>query len=168
MDRRHPPFPAGVTERRIKMHYGILGTEYRDDLRRERFLRAFAFLRRGDLADLPEGWIELGDGVRASVQQYTTSPAEALSFETHERYYDIQYVVKGLEKVGFCSREGLAEKAPYDAENDITFYEEPPLSGAALLREGDFVLLAPEDAHKPRCAADEPMAVKKIVVKVPV
>ena len=59
-------------------------------------------------------------------------------------------------------------KVPYEGTNDITFYEEPPLSGEVLLRARDFVILGPKDAHKPRCIADMPTAVIKIVVKVPV
>lgn len=51
-------------------------------------------------------------------------------------------------------------------ENDVVFYEDPPMSGQVLLREGDLVVVAPEDAHKPRCAAGDPAPVKKVVVKV--
>lgn len=133
-----------------------------------KFRTAFAFLRRRDLSTLPEGWIELDNGVRASVQHYTTKPAEALDFETHEAYYDIQYVVDGVELVGCVSRNGLTEKSPYSAKDDVTFYQEPALSGAVLLRAGDYVVLSPMDAHKPRCAAGTPVPVKKIVIKVPV
>ena len=133
-----------------------------------KFYTALAFLHRPDLADLPEGWIELGDGVRASVQHYTTMAAETLDFETHEKFFDVQYLIEGVELIGVVGREGLVEKTPYDSTNDVTFYEEPVLSGAVLLRAGDYVILAPEDAHKPRCLAGEAMPVKKIVLKVPV
>lgn len=125
-------------------------------------------MRRNDLAELPEGWVELGEGVRASVQHYSTSPEQELSFETHERFFDVQYLAEGLEFVGVCTREGLEVRNPYDEENDVTFYQDPLLAGRVLLRAGDYVVLAPEDAHKPRCAAQAPMAVIKIVVKVPV
>lgn len=125
-------------------------------------------MRRDDLAELPEGWVELGEGVRASVQHYSTSPEQELSFETHERFFDVQYLAEGLEFVGVCTREGLEVRNPYDEENDVTFYQDPLLAGRVLLRAGDYVVLAPEDAHKPRCAAQAPMAVIKIVVKVPV
>lgn len=145
-----------------------LGKEYKYDYTSAKFETAYAFLRREDLAELPEGWIELTDGVRASVQHYTTMPAETLDFETHEKYFDIQYLVEGVELVGVTSREGMAEKTPYAAENDITFYQEPEFSGSVLLCAGDYVILEPEDVHKPRCAAGKPIAVKKIVVKVPV
>lgn len=133
-----------------------------------KFELAFGFLRRGDLKSLPEGWYELGEGVRASVQRYETRAAEELRFETHEKFYDVQYVVEGREFMGVCTRRGLAEAVPYDEENDITFYEEPALCGRVLLEAGDYIVLGPEDAHKPRCSAGEKTAVVKIVVKVPV
>ncbi len=150
------------------MRYGNIGAQRAYDGAYSRFQLAFDFLRRDDLAGLPEGWIELGDGVRASVQHYTTSPDRELLFETHERFFDVQYLVEGLEFVGVCAREGLEIQTPYEAGSDVAFYRDPPLAGRVLLRPGDYVVLAPEDAHKPRCAAAEPMAVKKIVVKVPV
>ena len=150
------------------MQFGNIGAKRRYDRNRAAFQKAFAFLQGDGLAELPEKWIDLGDGVRASVQHYTTMPAETLSFETHERFFDIQYLVEGEEYVGCVSREGLEIEVPYCAEQDIAFYHEPELSGKVLLRAGDFVVLSPEDAHKPRCAAGKPMAVKKIVIKVPV
>lgn len=150
------------------MQSGSRGTEYKYDLTAAKFQTAFAFLRRGDLAALPEGWIDLSDGVRASVQHYTTMDAATLDFETHEKFFDIQYLIEGEELIGCVSREGLVVKTPYHTDNDITFYEEPALSGSVLLRAGDYVVLAPEDAHKPRCIAGTAMPVKKIVVKVPV
>ena len=145
-----------------------IGNEYRYDFTAPKFQTAFAFLHRDDLAALPEGWIELGNGVRASVQHYTTSPAEALKFETHEKFFDIQYLAEGVELLGCCTRAGLKELDPYDSTGDVTFYSDPDLAGSVLLRAGDFVIFAPEDAHKPRIAAGAPMAVKKIVIKVPV
>lgn len=150
------------------MQFSSIGIEYKYDFSAPAFQTAFAFLGRKDLAALPEGWVDLEHGVRASVQHYTTMPQEDLNFETHEKFFDIQYLIEGIELIGACTRVGLREKTPYHADNDTTFYEDPAVSGAVLLRGGDFVVLAPEDAHKPRCIADDAMAVKKIVVKVPV
>lgn len=150
------------------MQFGTIGTEYKYDMCAKKFQTAFAFLKREDLAELPVGWIELGDGVRASVQHYTTAEAEGKNFETHENFFDIQYLVEGDEKLGVCTRAGLVEKIPYNADNDITFYEEPAASGVVVLHAGDYVVFAPEDAHKPGCICGKAMAVKKIVVKVPV
>ena len=150
------------------MQYGTIGTEYKYDLTEQKFQTAFAFLKRNDLAELPEGWIELGNGVRASVQHYTTMNPATLDFETHEEFFDVQYLIEGEELLGVCTRKGLVEKIPYNTDNDVTFYQEPACAGEVLLYGGDYVIFAPEDAHKPRCIAREAMPVKKIVVKVPV
>ncbi|MBO4278405.1 MAG: YhcH/YjgK/YiaL family protein [Spirochaetales bacterium] len=145
------------------------GLEYKYDFTQKKFRIAFDFLKREDLAQLPVGWIELGEGVKASVQEYDSFPWDANRFETHEAYFDVQYVVSGMEYVGVCDRRELGPVAvPYDKANDIEFYEEPSNCGKVFLNAGDFIVLAPEDAHKPRCAVDRPIPVKKIVVKVPV
>ncbi len=150
------------------MFTAAIGSEYKYDLTERKFRTAFAFLKRDDLALLPEGWVELGDGVRASVQHYVTSPAEQLKYESHERFFDVQYLVEGVELLGCCGRSEARPSSDYDAAGDVTFYDEPAFAGGALLRAGDLVVFAPEDVHKPRIAAGEPMAVKKIVIKVPV
>lgn len=150
------------------MQNAVLGNEYKYDLTAPKFQTAFAFLKRTDLAELAEGWYELENGVRASVQRYTTFPASELDFETHVDYFDVQYMVSGQEMIGVVNAEGLVSKVPYDKANDIEFYHEPAFSGVVFLRAGEYIVLAPEDAHKPRCAAGAPMAVNKIVVKVPV
>lgn len=138
------------------------------DVSTPKFATAFAFLKRDDLAMLPEGWVELENGVRASVQHYTTSPAEELKYEAHERFFDIQFIVDGEEVIGCTFRDGLKIETPYDAKNDVTFYQTPSVHGGVYLKAGDYAIFAPEDVHQPRCAADGPMRVIKIVVKVPV
>lgn len=145
------------------------GLEYKYDFTARKFQIAFKFLKREDLGSLPVGWIDLGEGVRASVQRYDSFKWDENMFETHEKYFDVQYVIEGMEYCGVCSRDQLGAVAvPYSEDGDITFYEEPEHCGKVFLNAGDFIVLAPEDAHKPRCVVDEPIPIKKIVVKVPV
>ena len=144
------------------------GIVYKYDLASPQFHTAFEFLKRNDLAELPLGWIELENGVRASVQRYTSFGWDENNFESHEKYFDVQYVVAGREICGVCSREGLTVVVPYEQENDITFYNDPEHYSSIYLNEGDFIILAPEDVHKPRCMAGEKMEIRKIVLKVPV
>ena len=59
---------------------GTMGMERGYDLSEPKFQTAFAFLRRTDLASLPEGWISLENGVRASVQLYTTNAGRDARF----------------------------------------------------------------------------------------
>lgn len=150
------------------MYSNVLKDDNSLDLNEPKFNTAFNFIKRGDLLSLPVGWIELENGVRASVQEYETMDPTTILFETHDRYWDLQYMVKGKEKVGVVSRYGLRTKIKYDEKEDIEFYEEPQDSGEVYLSDGTFVLLAPEDAHKPRSWVTKPEKVKKIVVKIPV
>ena len=134
----------------------------------EKFSCAYKWLAETDIQSLPVGsYPIMGDTVVANVQEYTTFPASQGSFETHERYFDIQYVVSGREQFGICKRDGLKEKERNEA-NDLIFYEEPEFSGSVFLEVGDMIVVAPEVAHKPRCQAGGPCAVKKVVVKVAV
>jgi YhcH/YjgK/YiaL family protein len=134
---------------------------------KERFEKAFEFLKREDLANLPEGRILLdGEDVVANVQQYETSEASALKFEAHNRFFDIQYVVSGQEFIGMADRRELDVHTVYDEKSDTVFYRDSMLSGKILLSAGDFAVIAPEEAHKPRCAVGRCMPVKKIVLKV--
>ncbi|SEW04083.1 YhcH/YjgK/YiaL family protein [[Clostridium] fimetarium] len=133
----------------------------------EKFNIAFNFLKNENLMELPLGKVLIkGDDIFANVQEYTTMPASDCKYEAHDKYFDIQYVVKGKEQFGYALRHGMETQAPYDADNDLVFFKEPSSGGSILLSTGDFAVVAPEDAHKPRCIDNEPCEVRKIVVKV--
>jgi YhcH/YjgK/YiaL family protein len=131
-----------------------------------KFRLAYEFLRRKDLAELPAETLELSRDVLVQVKEYTTKPPAEAKFETHDRMFDIQFVVLGEELFGLAPRAGLEAEAPYDAGKDITFYRDPPHYGSVLLRAGDFIVVTPEDAHKPACMVAQPAPVKKIIVKI--
>ena len=137
------------------------------DYLEEKFKKGYEFLRKTDLKALPLGRADIdGDEVFASVQEYTTMPADTCKYESHNRYFDIQYVVEGQEQLGYVKRAGLLEDAPYNEADDIVFFKESEQGGTILLEAGDCAVVAPEDAHKPRCVAGAPCKVRKIVVKV--
>lgn len=133
----------------------------------EKFVKAYKWLRETDIMALePDTVCPIdGDDVFAQIQEYTTILPEEGAFETHEHYFDIQYVAAGQEMFGICKRDGLVFKEQPEGK-DLLFYEEPELSGTVLLKEGDLIVVAPEDAHKPRLQAGGPCKVRKVVVKV--
>jgi len=143
------------------------GEEFKYDFSENKFKVAFDFLKRKDLASLNVGVINLGYGTYAKIQHYTTGPASDFDFETHKKYFDIQYQITGQEMLGLY-HGNLKEKTAYDVKEDVTFFYDPVEFSKILLNADEFVIFTPEDAHKPRCFVDKPMAVKKIVIKVPV
>ncbi|MFT8315288.1 MAG: YhcH/YjgK/YiaL family protein [Clostridium sp.] len=131
------------------------------------FEEAFKFLKDNDLEKLTDGKHEIdSDKVYASVQSYTTKNNSENKWESHEKYIDIQFIVKGKETIAWSPIDQLIVQEEYSKEKDVTFYREGSYSSKINLKENYFCILFPEDAHKPGCVFDEEINVKKIVVKI--
>jgi biofilm protein TabA len=144
-----------------------------DRLENHRFYRsiapqlsqAFDYLLTAPLAELPPGKHTIdGERVFALVNDYTTSPVDMCRFEAHRRYTDLQYMVRGIEQIGVTNAGGLHSVEPYAGERDIEFFH--GAGDLITLREGQFAIFFPHDAHQPGIAVDSPQEVRKIVVKV--
>jgi biofilm protein TabA len=130
------------------------------------FTRAFAFLRRPGLTELPDGRYPIdGERIFALVQRYETAAVPEPRFEAHRDYIDVQYVAAGSEMIGWAPLTAMAVRDPYDPGKDACFGSAPYWT-PVLLREGDLAVFWPEDAHAPRLAAGVPGTVFKIVVKI--
>jgi YhcH/YjgK/YiaL family protein len=136
------------------------------DVYAPKFKAAYEFLRQKNLAELPVQTMRLSADLTVQVREYNTKPSAEAQFETHDKMFDIQYVVSGEEFFGVAPRDSLEEMTPYNAEKDVTFYHDPPHYGLHLLRAGDFILVSPEEAHKPSCMVGTSSPVKKIIIKV--
>jgi YhcH/YjgK/YiaL family protein len=136
----------------------------------QRMARALQFLRAGGLESLEAGSIVHieGDAVFAQVQAYITVAEDRARYETHDRYYDLHFMVEGREYFYYTDRRGLLPAAGYDREKDSTFYDGPLPGKRLLLTPGALVIVSPSEAHKPRVEVEGPGAVKKIVIKVAV
>jgi YhcH/YjgK/YiaL family protein len=134
----------------------------------EHVARALRWLKSGQAAQLPPGKYELrGQSLFAIVDEYMTRPREACRLETHRRYIDVQYVVRGRELMGYAPAMSLKPEGLYDGERDVQFHRGH--ADFLLLQQGMFAVMLPSDAHMPGIAPDgEPSAVKKIVVKAAV
>lgn len=127
--------------------------------------KGFEFLKTADLENLPAGRYELdGDRVVALIQEYTTM--ENPPWETHNYHLDIQYLVKGTELIGYYPNvDEMVKTQPYNTKDDYDLYED--VEGSYVTLEDDVIMiLFPQDGHLPRKAKGEPMAVKKVVIKV--
>lgn len=126
---------------------------------------AFQFLKRPDLATLPEGRYPIKDTrIYALVQEYQTQPLDRGFLEAHRNYLDVQFIVRGEELIGYAPLADQAIQTPYDATRDIAFYH-----GACTpccLRVGMFAIFFPADAHLPARTATTAEKVRKIVVKI--
>jgi YhcH/YjgK/YiaL family protein len=132
------------------------------------FKKAFQFLKENDLKNLPVGRFEIdGDNVFANIQAYNTNPWENTNWETHAKYIDIQYIVEGKEKIGWCDAKNLTVKENRLATNDVIFYNNDyETITVSVLSSGEFAIYFPTDAHRPGGYYQQPSSVKKVVIKV--
>ncbi|WP_425616310.1 YhcH/YjgK/YiaL family protein [Anatilimnocola sp. NA78] len=120
-----------------------------------RFAKAFEFLRTADLLKLDLGKHELeGDKLFALIQEYTPKPRAVGKFEAHERYWDVQFVAKGVERMGWVDRARLTVTEPHDPDRDVAFFDSS-LNGPGdlvLVPTGYFTVFGPHDGHMPGVA----------------
>jgi biofilm protein TabA len=129
-----------------------------------RVRQALEYLRTTDMNAIGLGRHEIdGDRLFALVQEYVTRPPHECVWEAHRRYIDVQYVVKGVEKMGHAPLSRVVQRHPYDPERDVTFFEQG--EAFVTLAAGSFAIFGPDDVHAPRVAAGEPTTVRKVVVK---
>ena len=130
------------------------------------FEKAFAFLKRPDLATLPPGRQEIdGDRCWANVIDATLKPCATCKLEAHRRYIDIQMPVTGPEVIGIAEMDAAACALPFNEKDDYVLYEGP--SEPVTLQPGEFAIFLPSGAHAP-CgrASGGPEKIRKVVVKV--
>ncbi|MBQ9910723.1 MAG: YhcH/YjgK/YiaL family protein [Lachnospiraceae bacterium] len=129
------------------------------------FQKAFDFVRNNDLKNLPVGEYEVdGKNVVALIQEYTTMVTPP--WESHDNHIDLQYLISGVEKIGYRYLDGTKHSSEYDADHDFYLLEEVEDANYAVLKDDVIMLLFPQDAHLPRLAFDEPIPVKKCCIKI--
>ena len=133
----------------------------------QRVRQALEYLRTTNLAAVPLGRHEIdGDRLFALVQEYETRlPADCV-WEAHQRYVDVQYVVRGAERMGHASIADLVPRVAYDADKDVALFE--PGTRFVTVTAGMYAIFGPNDVHSPCNAVDAPQPVRKVVIKVAV
>lgn len=129
----------------------------------EVIINGLNYIKNANFSSLKDGKIFIdGENMFVNIQTYMTK--DDANYEAHRKYADIQYIISGSEKIGVTDYKTCSTVIAYDEANDIEF-----LLGTGndvVLKEGEFVILYPEDAHKPSISINESTQVRKAVVKV--
>ena len=120
-----------------------------------------------DLKNLKEGRHAIcGDEIYANVQTLETKSVEEQKWEVHRKYIDIQYVIKGKEKMGYGILEDFKDTViPYDDKKDVAFLDNGKANYIDVY-EGSFVIFYPNDVHAPMLSVSDNEVIKKVIVKV--
>ena len=131
----------------------------------ERFKKALEFLQVTDINLLENGTHELdGKNIFAIVSEYDTKPVEEGKWESHLKYYDVQFVANGEEKIGYVFKDKMKLFQEYNEENDFMLWE--GRGDFLTAKAGDFLILGPDDVHMPSIQVNGASKVKKVVIKV--
>jgi YhcH/YjgK/YiaL family protein len=130
--------------------------------------KAFAFLKSADLETIAPGkYVVDGDNVFISVTEGPTKDPEAARWEAHKKYIDIQYVIKGKEKMGVVPIEKAVVTVNFDTTKDIGFYTAPDKDSEYYEASSKaFLIFFPNDVHRPGIKVAGFDATKKLVVKI--
>lgn len=127
--------------------------------------KAFTYLKNNDLKTLPIGkYIIVADKVTVSVTDDSTKNFDKTNWESHKKFIDIQYIVRGEEKMGVAPVATAKVVKPYDEKRDVANYE---AEGKYYVSTPDrFFIFFPSDAHRPNITTGSNLPDKKIVIKV--
>jgi YhcH/YjgK/YiaL family protein len=114
----------------------------------------------------PPRRVDLDGGLYVLPQVNVVRPRGERLAEAHRTFLDFHLVAEGMEYMGVAPRAGL-RLCGYDAVHDGE-----SLAGDLVmvpLREGQFMVVFPQDAHLPGVEGlGSTRVVKKVVVKIPV
>ena len=125
------------------------------------------FIKNNDLMMIEDGKYQIdGEKIFAVVQSYKTRDENDVVWESHKKYTDIFYFLKGQEVVGWSPVSRLKLSKELWDEKDIGFYEEISDWTKLIFRANLFGIFFPDDAHKPCCTYINRAEIKKIVFKI--
>ena len=130
---------------------------------------ALDYLKTHDFTAMETGVYEIqGKDIYAQVMDAQTGAVEEKRPEVHEKFVDVQFLASGKEKLGFTPDTGKYEVDERFDERDLIFYKSVENEGFIEATPGCYSIFFPADVHRPAVAVDEPMTVRKVVVKVSV
>lgn len=134
----------------------------------EKIKAGLQYLENNDLNTLENGRYDIiGNDVYINIQDYNTKPENQGKWEAHREYIDIQYIIKGEEKIGIGEIQDFETTEAYSKDKDVEFLKTNTEVHFVTLKENDFVILYPQDVHMPQIYTSiESGYVKKAVVKV--
>ncbi len=107
-----------------------------------------------------------GKDIYVNVHGYDTLPREQCRYESHRRYVDLQYCIRGGEMIDWQLASTLTPAGPFDESMDLQFYEMGTSLTQIQMLPGSFAIFFSSDAHLPKRSDGLQSSVSKLVIKV--
>lgn len=113
------------------------------------------------------GIYPINEKMVCKVMEYPTVEDFKLGYEAHQKHLDIQYVLRGYERIKWSPIQDMTIKTPYDQVSDATFYGKPiPHISEVVIGGGVFAIMFPQDGHACQHLVERSEIIKKLVIKV--
>lgn len=127
--------------------------------------RCMDYAEKHDLEAMETGSHPIeGDDLFVNIVEYETTTPEERFWEAHRYYLDLHLMIHGVEQIDTGFIDSMIQK-PFVENDDFLPLEGEP-NGCGILREGDFLLCYPTDAHRTAVAVHEPVKIKKAIFKI--
>jgi len=107
-----------------------------------------------------------GERMFVNVHGYDPLPREKCRYESHRRYLDLQYCIRGGELIDWHPASTLAAAGEYDEPKDLQFYQAAESLTTVHMRPGNYAIFHPSDAHRPKISDGVNPSVFKLVIKI--
>lgn len=104
------------------------------------------------------------DDFFVNIVEYETTTEKNRFWEAHKKYIDVHFMIFGQERINLCFIEDTEIKG-YEEQKDFVLLDGKNTS-SVLLKQGDFLVCYPEDAHMTALANGNNMNVKKAIFKI--
>lgn len=131
----------------------------------EKIQKCFEYIEENNLKDMEKGTYEIdGKDIFVNIVEYETTKAENRFWEAHKQYIDIHFMLEGKEYININFIDDM-EKKPYIEKDDfLELIGDKKIS--VLMKERDFLICYPNDAHMTAVEVENPEKIKKAIFKV--
>lgn len=135
------------------------------DYLEERIQACFTYAASHDLSTFEKGSHPImGDDLFVNIVEYTTTTPENRFWEAHRQYLDLHFMLSGEEQIDLNFIENLSQSEYVPTDDFLPLEGEK--NGQVILREGDFLLCFPHDAHRTAVAVNSPCTIRKAIFKI--
>ena len=108
-----------------------------------------------------------GENVFVSITEGPTKAFETTKWEAHHKYIDIQYVIKGKEKMGVAPIGKASIIDTFNDKKDQANYNVPDADSKYYEADSKaYLIFFPTEAHRPGIKVDGYETSKKVVIKI--
>jgi YhcH/YjgK/YiaL family protein len=129
----------------------------------------FNWLATTNLDSLPAGKYPICGITYARIQEANTRPDEQCRIESHRKYIDFQWTVRGTERLGKYDHEQVWPATPYNAKQDFRRYEVKDGEKPKYFKSNSktFFIFFPNDYHQAMLqVGGKKAALRKVIVKI--